>query len=246
LLAVLDSRRHRLRGQLDAAEHALAAAPDGDRLPRWVREQVVTERVRLALARGDADALRPLDALGGSSPRISVVRATAAAHGVASGPAAVPEAVGTGVSPVVAIEAQLVRADLLAAEGHTEAAVAVLAEALRSAGDDGLRRPFLDAPPTARRLLRTHRDLAAARRWLGSTHPSPAPAGPPQPGVLSDREREALALLAAGLSTAGIAAAMGTSTNTARTHLRSIQRKLSATDRSDAVGRAAAPPEAAS
>jgi hypothetical protein len=38
LLAVLRSRRLRLAGQLDAAEHALAAAPTDDRLPRWVRE----------------------------------------------------------------------------------------------------------------------------------------------------------------------------------------------------------------
>jgi DNA-binding CsgD family transcriptional regulator len=55
------------------------------------------------------------------------------------------------------------------------------------------------------------------------------------PAPLSDREREALALLAAGLSTAGIAATMGISTNSARGHLRSILRKLSAADRTDAL-----------
>jgi hypothetical protein len=38
LLAVLRSRRLRLAGQLDAAEHAVAAAPTYDRLSRWVRE----------------------------------------------------------------------------------------------------------------------------------------------------------------------------------------------------------------
>jgi len=38
LLAVLRSRWLRLAGQLDAVEHALAAAPTDDRLPRWVRE----------------------------------------------------------------------------------------------------------------------------------------------------------------------------------------------------------------
>jgi hypothetical protein len=61
-------------------------------------------------------------------------------------------------------EAQLVRADLLAADGHTAEAVTVLDEALRAAEPDGLRRPFRDATPTVRRLLRTHPGLAAARR----------------------------------------------------------------------------------
>jgi LuxR family maltose regulon positive regulatory protein len=106
-----------------------------------------------------------------------------------------------------------------------------------------LRRPFLDAPPLAQRLLRTRPDLATARGWLLTTHlpyRSGADGGPElgAPGRLSDREREALALLAAGLSTAGIAAAMEVSTNTARGHLRSILRKLSAADRADAVRRA--------
>jgi LuxR family maltose regulon positive regulatory protein len=163
----------------------------------------------------------------------------------------VPETVGPGASPVVALEAQLVRAGLLAAAGRTAAAAGVLDAALRAAEPDGLRRPFLDAPPPVQRLLRSHPGLAAARGWLFTPQPSLAPsAAEPEPDAgapLSHREREALALLAAGLSTAGIAAAMGLSTNTTRGHLRSILRKLSAADRAAAVRRAAEqPPEAAS
>jgi LuxR family maltose regulon positive regulatory protein len=156
----------------------------------------------------------------------------------------VPETAGGGLLPVVALEAHLVRAGLLAAAGSTADAVAVLVEALRAAEPEQLRRPFLDAAPSVQRLLRTHPGLAAARGWL-FTGGGPGAAWHetrPEPGstaALSDREREALALLAAGLSTAGIAAAMGLSINTTRGHLRSILRKLSAADRADAVRRVA-------
>lgn len=242
LLAVLDSRRHRLLGRLDAAERVLASAPATARLPRWVREQLIAEQVRLRLARGDADALRWLDALAARSPLGGVLRATAVASGLAAGPRAVPENVSLDVSPVIALEARLVRAALLAADGSTAAAAAVLDEALHAAEPDRLRRPFLDAPPAARRVLRTHPGLTAARGWLVTIQPSPVPSGdgaelnaaPP----LSDRERQALDLLATGMSTAGMAAAMGTTTNTTRGHLRSILRKLAATDRADAIRRA--------
>jgi hypothetical protein len=79
-------------------------------------------------------------------------------------------------------EAQLVRADLLAADGHTAEAVTVLDEALRAAEPDGLRRPFRDAtraahsprprrrPPGEAVWLPTSADfMQPARRPVGTT-----------------------------------------------------------------------------
>jgi LuxR family transcriptional regulator, maltose regulon positive regulatory protein len=55
---------------------------------------------------------------------------------------------------------------------------------------------------------------------------------------LSEREREVLTRASGMLSTAEIATEMYLSVNTVKTHLRSIYRKLSATNRSEAVRRA--------
>lgn len=115
---------------------------------------------------------------------------------------------------------------------------------LRCAG-----RPFLDAPPQVRPLLRTHPALAAAGVWLSPTVPAPrqpaeapgTPAAAPDPviiGELSPREPEVLRQLAAMLSTAEIAAALFVSVNTVRTHVRSLLRKLDVTGRAAAVRRA--------
>lgn len=68
--------------------------------------------------------------------------------------------------------------------------------------------------------------------------PSTAPAHPW--GSLTGRDLEALHLLAAGRSTAGIAAAMSISTNTVRTRIHRLQNKLGAPARDQVVPRARA------
>jgi LuxR family transcriptional regulator, maltose regulon positive regulatory protein len=55
---------------------------------------------------------------------------------------------------------------------------------------------------------------------------------------LTEREREVLRLAAAMLTTAEIASELYISTNTVKTHLRSIFRKLAASHRGEAVRRA--------
>jgi LuxR family maltose regulon positive regulatory protein len=131
--------------------------------------------------------------------------------------------------------------------------VATLEQALRQAAPERLRRPFLDAPPQLRPLLRADPGLAVAGAWLGPAAPPallvPAPrrpaeepgvppvvdAGPVVVGELSPRELEVLRHFAEMLSTAEIAAAMFVSINTVRTHTRSILRKLGVTRRNEAV-----------
>jgi LuxR family maltose regulon positive regulatory protein len=185
-----------------------------------------------------------------------MLRATAGALGLgedASGPVGTLSA---RLPPALAVEDAVVRACLRAAAADTAGAVATLERALRLAAPERLRRPFLDAPPQLRPLLRTDPVLAAAGAWLSPTAPPapsvPAPrrpvaaavapsAGTPATvliGALSPREREVLRHLAEMLSTTEIAAAMFVSVNTVRTHVRSILRKLGATRRNEAVRRA--------
>jgi hypothetical protein len=145
LLAVLRSRRRRLAGQLDAAEHALAAAPANDRLPRWMRERVLAKCIRRGLARRDPDARYSCSTTCATVHRAP--RCCVPPPPPSTWPPA-PCSAGDRRSrraPSRRAEAQLVRADLLAADGHTAEAVTVLDEALRAAEPDGLRRPFRDA-----------------------------------------------------------------------------------------------------
>jgi LuxR family maltose regulon positive regulatory protein len=256
LRAVLESRLRRAHGEVRPAEQALQPVLDTPGLPHWVREHVLSEAIRISLARHDGPAARAeLDRLPAGSPRRRVLRDTAAAvelHSAAAGslPALGAADAGGPLTLGLAVEDAVVRACLLADAGDTARSVATLELALQQAEPELLRRPFLDAPPRLRQLLRAHPVLAVAGAWLNPTapaipaprHPSDAPAGPEPPpaivGELSPRELEVLQLLAGMLSTAEIAAALFVSINTVRTHIRSILRKLNATRRNEAVRRA--------
>jgi LuxR family transcriptional regulator, maltose regulon positive regulatory protein len=148
------------------------------------------------------------------------------------------------------VESAVIRACQLLEAGRVPAAADELAAALELARPELLRWPFLDTPPQARRLLRTHPKLQGPGAWLSPSAPPPprrdANGGPvgdaPVPEVvvqeLSDREQEVLRYLAEMLSTAEIAATMFISVNTVRTHVRSILRKLAVSRRNQAVRRA--------
>ena len=257
LQAVLHSRLRRARGELDPADEALGPALDLPGVPRWVREQVVAEALRIRLIRHDhPGGRRLLDRLPAASPRAALLRATAVALGLgddAPGPAAGP----TGaLPPALAVDDAVVRSCRCVEAADTAGAVATLEQALRLAAPERLRRPFLDAPLQVRPLLRADPRLAAAGAWLNPTAP-PAPTipatrraagnggtprvsapGPVVVGELSPREIEVLRHLADMLSTEEVAAAMFVSVNTVRTHIRSILRKLGVTRRNEAVRRA--------
>jgi LuxR family maltose regulon positive regulatory protein len=250
LVAVLQCRLLRVRHEYDKAEATMAALVEDRGLPRWVREQVVSEAVRTCFARGAvADGLALLDPDEDGAGWTARLRIAAGADGVVAG---VPPPVDTSpdVPPIVAVENGIVRASSALAAGAVPRAVSELAHALELAAPETLRWPFLDAPPPARRLLRMHLELKARGAWLSPSaaapRPRPATGGEPpsrpQPTPLiqelSEREREVLVHLSEMLSTAEIAATMFISVNTVRTHIRSILRKLSATRRNQAVRRA--------
>jgi LuxR family transcriptional regulator, maltose regulon positive regulatory protein len=146
------------------------------------------------------------------------------------------------------VESAVIRACQLLEAGRVAAAAEGLAAALELARPELLRWPFVDTPPQARRLLRTHPRLQEPGAWLNpSSGARPRPGGTPVPAAtegppvlqdLSDREMEVLRYLAEMLSTAEIAATMFISVNTVRTHIRSILRKLAVSRRNQAVRRA--------
>lgn len=252
LRAVLHSRLRRARGELDTADRALRPALELPGTPRWVREQVAIEAARIRLARRDGPGCRRLlERLPAASPRAALLRATAEALGLGEDrPGAITTCSGP-LPPALAVEEAVIRSCLRIEAEDPSGAIAAIEQALRAAAPERLRRPFLDAPPQLRPLLRNNPVLAAAGAWLspiapivpaprGSTHGAPPPAAP-QPvviGELSPREMEVLRKLAEMLSTAEIAAAMFVSVNTVRTHIRSLLRKLGAARRNEAVRRA--------
>ncbi|WP_200308154.1 LuxR C-terminal-related transcriptional regulator [Streptomyces adelaidensis] len=141
--------------------------------------------------------------------------------------------------PAVTVRALLVRAEAAAAAGDSVAVRRFVAQALREARRERLRRPFAEAGGWLRPLLDTAPLRGLAAGWLT---PGPPPAGlderPPVVEELSGRERDVLRRLAQLMSTEEIAADLCVSVNTVKTHLKSVFRKLSVNRRNDAVRRA--------
>ena len=111
----------------------------------------------------------------------------------------------------------------------------------------GLLRTVLDGPSGLLGdliilLMRSPRDdytdslLAAAHRFEARRGAGPAPGG----AALSEREQEVLRCLQTRLTTREITGELYISMNTLKSHLKSINRKLGATSRADAVARAKA------
>ncbi|WP_194859045.1 LuxR C-terminal-related transcriptional regulator [Streptomyces sp. SUK 48] len=145
--------------------------------------------------------------------------------------------------PLIAVRTALVRAELAGAEGDREARRRLVAQALREARRDRLRRPFKEAGPWLRPLLATPALRPLAEGWLlpcaGSPDGTPVMSElPPVVEELSGRERDVLVRLAEMMSTEEIAADLFVSVNTVKTHLKSAYRKLGVNRRHDAVHRA--------
>ncbi|MGY1618231.1 LuxR C-terminal-related transcriptional regulator [Geodermatophilus sp. SYSU D00691] len=246
LLAVLQCQLLRLRHEYDPAAQCLSPHLRGPRLPRWVAEQVVTEVVRLAVARGHVDeGLRILGDTAGDEPWGHRVRATAQL--LAGETTGAPAAEDLSGSLAAVVDSLVVRACQLMEAGSATAAAEELAAALDLARPELLRWPFLDTPPQVRVLLRSHPRLHGLGEWLSPTADVAARRAevvrarrevPDVVQELSERELEVLRYLAEMLSTAEIAATMFISVNTVRTHIRSILRKLAVTRRNQAVRRA--------
>jgi ATP/maltotriose-dependent transcriptional regulator MalT len=242
LLALVDSRLLRARGDFGGAVAVLAAARTGPaRPPRWLVSRLEAAEAVLLVAQG-----RPGAALAAVEravlPDAAEIRLARGWALLATGAAAAAGRAARLVLRQDRLPLDLrVDALLLAAGGELdlsrpEAARAALGRAVRLAEPERLRRPFQQAQPRVRRALREQERRGAA----GILHTAATPVAPADAIVqpLTEREREVLAYLAALLPTEEIAAAMFVSVNTVKTHVRAILRKLSVQRRNDAVRRA--------
>ncbi len=147
-----------------------------------------------------------------------------------------------------AIETLLLQA--LAAPALDQALV-YLKDALSRAEPEGYVRTFVDKGPPMAALLREAAVRGMAPKYVGTllaAFAAPAGALPedarpgiaeqPLPEPLSERELEALSLVAEGLGNQEIATAMLISLNTVKTHLKSAYAKLGVHGRREAITRA--------
>lgn len=157
------------------------------------------------------------------------------------------------------VEIQLVYSDALYAEGKTQEAEQMLAQAVQRAADAGFMRLLAEESPTIRKLCLELPLLKAPGRWntrvLGMLREqvevetsesapaqestTPADSGNDElPEPLSQREREVLELINQGLANKDIANTMGVAPTTVKAHIRNLYGKLAVGSRTEALARA--------
>ncbi len=152
------------------------------------------------------------------------------------------------------LEARLLLALSLQAQGKTEAALETLAQTLAKAEPEGFIRLFLDEGPAMDELLKIYykRRLQdhltgpvttdyIARLLAAFPSAAPPPAIPPSPHLpepLNEREREILHLVVAGCSNPEIAEKLYLALPTVKWHLGHLYAKLNVKTRTQAVARA--------
>jgi LuxR family transcriptional regulator, maltose regulon positive regulatory protein len=134
------------------------------------------------------------------------------------------------------LRVSILRALLADARGDRQLALESLAAAVAQAETENVIRPFLDeGEPMAALLAALHATGGTSPAFIGTLFTG----GPPGAG-LTERELEVLRLLAAGHSTADLAAALFVEQSTVKTHLIHLYRKLGVRSRTQAAARARA------
>jgi len=241
-------------GHAEAAAGIVATARSGWSLPGWLEQRLSLVESRAYAAAGDIPAaLAAADRAGpGNSPEAAVTLAhawLAAGDGENARRALAPVlAAGDEAAERVRLHAWLADARLSYHDGDRAHGHRSLVAALRLAEREQVRLPFVVERSWIEPVLRHDPELANAHRRLLAPVPShkqlpTGPGGPEQAPVLlveplTEREREVLRHVSRMLNTAEVASEMYISTNTVKTHLRSIYRKLAAAHRGEAVRRA--------
>ncbi|OHU05738.1 hypothetical protein BKG61_07675 [Mycobacterium syngnathidarum] len=231
---------------LAVAEAAVARMPDADThgVP-WISYKTAS-RARLAEARGDRDLALELAASVVGSQHVPMVSAVLAGMCRRLGvPDLADRLAGQALEPQVpgyiAAYALYTLALLAWQDGRAEPAHERMEEMLAAAYPEHVRYQFVDNPDSVcQELLAAHRSYTAypdfvEQALLASEHrrPDSGTAG------LTPREREILAFLRTPMTMQEIAGKMSISVNTLKTHQRAIYRKLGATNRRQAINRAA-------
>jgi LuxR family maltose regulon positive regulatory protein len=202
------------RRLLDGSDAAEVASPE--------REILHIAAARALIAKGDQDSL------GQAAGLLSGVLNEAATSGRAG----------------LEIEARSLVALASQRRGDTTAAMTSLERALRLAEPEGYVRLFVDLGPPMGRLLQAARERHVMPGYVATLLAAFGPDAPAAsralPEPLSQRERDVLRLLAAGLTNIEIADALFISAETVKKHTGSIYAKLGVGNRTEAAGRARA------
>lgn len=257
--AVIGARSATARGDGEQALAVLRGAPGPTPdavadTARWEADELAVAQSSAHLARGDPEAaLHVLGGIGEDRPRHAVARVRALpATGERERALKLLTDLPAHATNADRVEARLLQGAAAAEAGCLAEAGRLLGEALELARTERLRRTVAEAGPGVRRLLRRDSRLAMAHGWLPARVLGRTGAGPPAtrapgrtdgrtsavPVPLTARESEVLREAARMSSTEEIAAALFISPNTAKTHLKSIHRKLCVTRRGEAVRRA--------
>ena len=225
-------------GLQELHERRLRGAP----LPRFLEARLCAAEIKLLVGRGDVDRASALVARDGGAPE-----AASAAVEVALAQKDLDRARGVldawevqAGDERARLERQVWTAAVELADGHRPAAVQLGLAAARDAKEEGHVRLFLDGGRPLARLVHALRVAVPNGYLIGlerfslahQTSVEAAPLG------LSQRELEILRYLPTPLSSSEIAAQLYISLNTLKTHLRTIYRKLDATNRREAINRA--------
>ncbi len=241
-------------GRAAAAAQVIGGIRSGWSVPAWLDQRLSHVESLAYAASGDIQAA--LAAAGRASSGtsleavVTLARAWAAAGDSKNAGRVLAPALATldGAPDRVRLNAWLVDARLNYDLGDHARGRRSLASALRLAEREQLRLPFALERSWIGPALRRDPELARAHR--GMLAPAighdqlPALQGAPEQAAilvverLTAREREVLRHVACMLSTAEVASEMCISTNTVKTHIQHICRKLAATGRGQAVRRA--------
>jgi LuxR family maltose regulon positive regulatory protein len=259
-LALVRARLLWAGGDVDLASAELRAAHNryGARQADWLAQSFVVDQAKMLVARRlPREAISVIERSHGRKQVESLLVLQRAAIEVRESAPALPPPLSAqrGTVPLEAlVDGWLVQAALSIKEGDLGRSGLCLERAVRLAAPERLRRPFFEAPPAVRELLRPSGDLVARHPWLrrpdrtraegyaagssGEQSPNAQRDGAARPIPLTGKEREVLEYLAELLTTDEIAKTMFVSVNTVRSHVRSILRKLGASRRNEAVRRA--------
>jgi LuxR family maltose regulon positive regulatory protein len=242
----------RTRTVLDTIKRARSGRP----LPPLLDQVLVLTELQAHAASGDGQAALEVARRVGSrselDARVAVSRAWLAAGDSTAARRTLAAALETSSgeeSERARLEAWLADAQLNFRGGDEAKGLRSLEKALALAKAEKRQLPFAMERAWLRPVLARHPQLASAHRQLlgpGLVGPAIVPAQREAPEraapviveQLSSRERDVLRLVGEMLDTADIAAEMYISVHTVKTHLKSIFRKLGASDRREAVRRA--------
>lgn len=259
MLALVDARVRRARGDVVGALARVGAAQrEVPPPPQWLQDLLGVEEADLTIVHGrPAFAVTMVEALsdpGSPDAALVLARARMAAGEAFESPASTLRSASASLPTRVGD--WLLEATRQLDVGDEIRASQALQRSLRLAAPERLRRPFREASPQVRRLLRGDPRLAMENSWLGSATLDNVHAVPPHrpstasglgpskkaPGQLreplTEKELEVLGHLAELLTTEEVAGVMFVSVNTVRTHVRKILRKLDASRRNEAIRRA--------